>query len=79
MARPHGTYILRSANRSQVDSAKAYANEKESAIAVNKSGLDRSKIFYTTKVPRAYMSYEKAKEAIEESLAATADIGYLDL
>jgi diketogulonate reductase-like aldo/keto reductase len=62
----------------QVDSAKAYRNEKESAAAIRGSGLDRSKIFYTSKVPSKCMGYEKAKKAIEESIAA-ADLGYIDL
>ncbi|KAJ5698861.1 Aldo/keto reductase subgroup [Penicillium macrosclerotiorum] len=61
-----------------VDSAKVYQNEKESAAAIRKSGLDRSQIFYTSKVPRTYMGYEKAKLAIDESIAA-ADLGYIDL
>ncbi|KAJ5661046.1 Aldo/keto reductase subgroup [Penicillium longicatenatum] len=61
-----------------VDSAKVYGNEKESASAIRKSGLDRSQIFYTSKVPRTCMGYEKAKQAIEESVAA-ADLGYIDL
>ncbi|KAB8253655.1 NADP-dependent oxidoreductase domain-containing protein [Aspergillus pseudonomiae] len=62
-----------------VDSAKYYANEAECAEAIRKSGIDRSKIFYTTKVPVSHMSYEKAKEAIEASLADAAGIGYIDL
>lgn len=45
---------------------------------MKKSGIDRSKIFFTTKVPASSMSYEKAKEAIEQSVAAT-DYGYIDL
>jgi diketogulonate reductase-like aldo/keto reductase len=61
-----------------VDSAKVYGNEKESASAIRKSGLDRSQIFYTSKVPKTCMGYEKAKQAIEESVAA-ADLGYIDL
>lgn len=61
-----------------MDSAKVYGNEKENASAIRKSGLDRSQIFYTSKVPRSCMGYEKAKQAIEESIAA-ADLGYIDL
>ncbi|CAG8924998.1 unnamed protein product [Penicillium salamii] len=61
-----------------VDSAKVYGNELESAKAIRDSGIDRSKIFYTSKVPRACMGYEKAKRAIEESIAA-ANLGYIDL
>lgn len=62
----------------QIDSAKYYANEGECAAAMKKSGIDRSKIFFTTKVPASSMSYEKAKEAIEASVA-DANLGYIDL
>lgn len=62
----------------QVDSAKAYKNELESATAIRKSGLDRSQVFYTSKVPRSHMGYESAKQAIEESIAA-ANLSYIDL
>ncbi|KAJ5307656.1 Aldo/keto reductase subgroup [Penicillium atrosanguineum] len=61
-----------------VDSAKVYGNEQQSAAAIRKSGLDRSQIFYTSKVPKSYMGYEQAKKAIEESIAA-ANLGYIDL
>lgn len=61
-----------------IDSAKVYGNEKESAAAIRKSGLPRSEIFYTSKVPKSSMGYEEAKKAIEESIAA-ADLGYIDL
>ncbi|KAJ5551514.1 Aldo/keto reductase subgroup [Penicillium sp. DV-2018c] len=62
-----------------VDSAKYYANELESATAILKSGIDRSKLFYTSKVPTSCMGYEKAKKAIEESIAAASKLGYIDL
>lgn len=62
----------------QVDSAKAYKNELESAAAIRKSGLDRSQVFYTSKVPRSCMGYESAKRAIAESVEA-ANLGYIDL
>lgn len=62
----------------QVDCAKVYGNEEESASALRNSGLDRSQIFYTSKIPRACMGYEKAKQAIEESLVS-ANLGYIDL
>ncbi|BDD59884.1 hypothetical protein MPDQ_006827 [Monascus purpureus] len=61
-----------------VDSAAFYQNEAETAEAIRKSGIDRSKIFYTTKVPRTHMGYEKAKQSIEESVAK-ANLGYIDL
>ncbi|GES66137.1 aldo-keto reductase [Aspergillus terreus] len=62
-----------------VDSAKYYANEAQCAEAIRKSGIPRSQIFYTTKVPATHMSYEKAKEAIEASIADAASIEYIDL
>ncbi|PLB33303.1 aldo/keto reductase family protein [Aspergillus candidus] len=62
-----------------IDSAKYYANEAECANAIRKSGIDRSKVFYTTKVPATHMSYEKAKEAIEASIRDAAGLDYIDL
>lgn len=50
----------------------------ESAAAIRQSGLERSQIFYTTKVPRTMMGYDNAKQAISESIAA-ANLGYIDL
>jgi diketogulonate reductase-like aldo/keto reductase len=61
-----------------VDCAKVYQNEVESAAAIRQSGLARSQVFYTSKVPRSCMGYEKAKQAIEESIAA-ANLKYIDL
>lgn len=55
-----------------------YGNEKETGAAIRKSGLDRSQIFYTSKVPKSCMGYEAAKKAIEESIEA-AGLGYIDL
>lgn len=66
-------------NSNQVDSAKYYANEAECTSAIAASGIDRSQIFYTTKVPAGCMSYEKAKQAIGESLGAAEKLGYIDL
>lgn len=66
-------------NRQQVDSAKAYRNEAESAEAIAKAGVDRSQIFYTTKVPQSAQGYETAKKAIAESVEAAKTLGYIDL
>ncbi|PYI07311.1 aldo-keto reductase [Aspergillus sclerotiicarbonarius CBS 121057] len=64
-----------------IDSAALYHNEAECASAIHLSGLPRDQIFYTSKVPITHMSYEKAKEAIEESLLAAEKgmLGYIDL
>ncbi|PWY73815.1 Aldo/keto reductase [Aspergillus sclerotioniger CBS 115572] len=62
-----------------IDSATLYNNEAECAQAIHASGLPREEIFYTSKVPTTHMSYEKAKEAINDSLAAAECLGYIDL
>ncbi|PYH87776.1 aldo-keto reductase [Aspergillus ellipticus CBS 707.79] len=62
-----------------IDSAQLYRNELECCTAIHKSGLDRSQIFYTSKVPTTHMSYEKAREAIDASLEAASELGYIDL
>ncbi|OJI82177.1 hypothetical protein ASPTUDRAFT_175867 [Aspergillus tubingensis CBS 134.48] len=62
-----------------IDSAQLYNNEAECALAISRSNIPRSQIFYTTKIPTTHMSYEKAKEAIESSLAAATGLGYIDL
>lgn len=63
----------------QIDSAKYYENEAECADAMRKSGIDRSQIFYTSKIPVNHMkNYETAKSALEASFAA-AKLDYIDL
>ena len=62
----------------QIDSAKYYQNEAECAEAMRKSGIDRSKVFYTSKIPVSHMGYEKAKEALAASFA-DAKLDYIDL
>ncbi|PGH17953.1 hypothetical protein AJ79_00852 [Helicocarpus griseus UAMH5409] len=61
-----------------VDSAKYYRNEHECAQAIRASGLKRSDVFYTTKVPTNAMGYQQTKEAIDSSLK-TANLEYADL
>ena len=63
---------------SQIDSAKAYRNEAECGEAMWTSGLSRSDIFYTTKVPVRAMGYENTKNSIESSLQS-AKLDYIDL
>lgn len=72
--------ILRSrANRTfQVDSAIMYRNEKSCGRAIQSSGLDRSEIFFTTKIPPESMGYEGTKRAVDSSLR-TAGQEYFDL
>ncbi|KAK2736217.1 hypothetical protein FQN55_001749 [Onygenales sp. PD_40] len=61
-----------------IDSAKAYRNEAQCGDAIRESGLKRSDVFFTTKVPRTAMGYEQTKNSINESLK-TAKFDYADL
>ncbi|KAB8216489.1 NADP-dependent oxidoreductase domain-containing protein [Aspergillus novoparasiticus] len=61
-----------------VDSAIMYRNEKACGRAIAKSGLDRSQIFFTTKIPPGSMGYERTKRAVESSLRE-AGVEYFDL
>lgn len=62
----------------QVDSAIMYRNEKPCGKAILNSGLDRSEIFFTTKIPPESMGYESTKRAINSSLREAAQ-EYFDL
>ena len=55
-----------------------YRNEKACGKAIKNSGLDRSSIFYTTKIPPGSMGFEKTLKAIEGSLDAAGQ-EYIDL
>lgn len=61
-----------------VDSAQVYRNEKPCAEAIKSSGLDRSSIFFTSKISPRSMGYDKTKSSIEESLKTTG-LDYIDL
>lgn len=63
-----------------IDSARAYNNEGPVAEAMRASGLPRSSIFLTTKVPPGPgpMGYEGTKKQIATSFAKT-DLDYIDL
>jgi diketogulonate reductase-like aldo/keto reductase len=65
-------------NKTQVDSAIMYRNEKPCGKAIQNSGLDRSQIFFTTKIPPGSMGYESTKRAINSSLREAAQ-DYFDL
>lgn len=65
-------------NKPQVDSAIMYNNEKPCGKAIDASGLDRSQIFFTTKIPPESMGYESTKRAIDSSLRTAAQ-EYFDL
>lgn len=62
----------------QVDSAIMYRNEKPCGKAIEASGLNRSQIFFTTKIPPESMGYESTKRAIDSSLRTAAQ-DYFDL
>jgi diketogulonate reductase-like aldo/keto reductase len=61
-----------------IDTATLYQNEKEIGIAVRKSGITRSEIFVTTKVPNPEQGYDSALKAFDASMKAL-NIGYIDL
>ncbi|KAJ5428867.1 Aldo/keto reductase subgroup [Penicillium cf. griseofulvum] len=61
-----------------VDSAIMYRNEKPCGKAILNSGLDRSQIFFTTKIPPESMGYESTKRAINSSLREAVQ-EYFDL
>ncbi|KAJ1337173.1 2,5-diketo-D-gluconate reductase A [Microdochium nivale] len=62
-----------------IDSAAAYKNEAPCGAAIRKSGIPRSDIFYTTKVPPGKdMSYDAAKAQVDKSLKE-AGLDYIDL
>ena len=61
-----------------IDTAAAYFNEKEVGQAVKDSGIDREKIFITSKMWLQDYGYENAKKAIDTSLKKL-DMDYMDL
>ncbi|TRX91247.1 hypothetical protein FHL15_007852 [Xylaria flabelliformis] len=63
-----------------IDSAAAYRNEAGVGEALRASGIPRSEIFFTSKVPTSGVKggYEATKAQIEKSLK-TAGVDYLDL
>lgn len=61
-----------------IDTAAAYGNEESVGRAIKKSGIDRHKLFVTTKLWNADHGYDKTKQAIDKSLERL-DVDYLDL
>ncbi|KAI9371300.1 NADP-dependent oxidoreductase domain-containing protein [Aspergillus egyptiacus] len=61
-----------------VDSAIMYGNEKACGRAIAASGIARSEIFFTTKIPPESMGYNATKRAVDSSLR-TAEQEYFDL
>ena len=61
-----------------LDTATLYKNEKEIGNAVRKSGIPRSEIFVTTKVPNPQQGYDSTLRAFDASMQAL-NIDYIDL
>ncbi|HNX65762.1 MAG TPA: aldo/keto reductase [Bacteroidales bacterium] len=61
-----------------IDTALAYGNEKSVGRAVRDSGIDRSEIFITSKLPAEIKSYDKALRKYDETIS-NLDLGYIDL
>lgn len=66
------------------DTAVLYNNEQEVALGISNwlhshPTVERSDIFYTTKIWHTEFGYEKAKQAIMECVDAVGDLGYIDL
>ncbi len=61
-----------------LDSAVNYENEREVGEAVRTSGIDRSELLVTTKIPGRDHGYDEAIRSTNNSLAVTG-LDYLDL
>ena len=61
-----------------IDTASAYRNEHGVGEGIKLSGIDRKKLFITTKIPAEIKDYEGAKNIIQESLKKL-DVDYIDL
>ena len=68
---------LRSGYR-HVDTAKAYRNENAVGRAVKDSGIPRSEIFVTSKLPAQTKGYQETLDAFESTMKAL-DLDVLDL
>jgi len=61
-----------------IDSAEVYSNEKETGQAIKDSGIDREKLFITTKVWIDSYDNEKANKSLEKSFK-DLQVEYVDL
>lgn len=61
-----------------IDTAQAYENEEGVGIGIKKCGIDRKKLFITSKIRAEYKDYESAKKSIDESLEKMG-LDYIDL
>lgn len=61
-----------------IDTAQAYGNEAGVGRGVKSCGVDRDKLFVTSKVAAEHKSYDTAAESIDETLKKTG-LDYLDM
>ncbi|MCU0459006.1 MAG: aldo/keto reductase [Bacteroidales bacterium] len=61
-----------------IDTAQAYGNEASVGKAILDSGIDRSEIFVTSKLPAEIKSYEQAVRRAEFTMKKIG-LGYIDL
>ena len=61
-----------------IDTAQAYGNEAGIGRGVKSCGVDRDKLFVTSKVAAEHKSYETAAKSIDETLEKTG-LDYLDM
>jgi diketogulonate reductase-like aldo/keto reductase len=61
-----------------IDTAAMYDNEKEIGNAIRQSGIKRSEIFVTTKVPNPQQGYDSTLKAFDASMQKL-NIEYVDL
>ncbi len=70
-------FALKSGYR-HIDTARVYGNEESVGKAIRDSGIDRSEIFLTTKLPADIKTYEGTLETFETSMK-TLGVDYVDL
>ncbi|KAL8808152.1 MAG: hypothetical protein Q9182_000216 [Xanthomendoza sp. 2 TL-2023] len=71
-------YAMLSGYKIPIDSARVYRNEGPCSEAFKKSGIPRSEIFFTSKVPPRSMGYDQTKASINSSFSQTG-LDYIDL
>ncbi|KAI5801235.1 NADP-dependent oxidoreductase domain-containing protein [Geopyxis carbonaria] len=63
-----------------IDSATAYRNEAACAAGIVASGIPRSAVFFTTKLPPKLRGYAATRDSIAATLAGAPELGgYIDL
>lgn len=74
----NATLLALKAGYRHIDTAYAYGNESEVGRAIKNSGLPRSEVFVTTKLPAQYKKYDEAIKYCNESLE-NLGLEYIDL